>query len=217
MWQQAAALLALVDRRGEEVFRATSASYGLGPGRGPAHVISLSPRGGGHEGNITVLVSGTMFHDHGDVRCRFCSIDVPGEVQHHGAITCVVPPFRRFSERAGKPPRLPFGCMVHVSMNGVDYTRRGVGPFLYYNLSHIAIAALRPSGGRRSGGTLVRLRGTGFVDHGGAVQGPKCRFGDLVVPATVTSHEELECVSPAVHTNAPLQVPVWVTLNGYTD
>ena len=38
-----------------------------------------------------------------------------------------------------------------------------------------------------------------------------------MVPATLISHEELECLSPPADPMEPGQVPVWVTLNGYTD
>ena len=110
------------------------------------HVISLSQGAVDMKAHHS-LVSGTMFHDHGDVRCRFCSIDVPGRC----STTAPSPascPIQTLLRRAGKPP-VSFGCMVHVSMNGVDYTQR-CRSVLYYNLSHIAIAALRPSGGRRS-------------------------------------------------------------------
>ena len=92
-------------------------------------------------------------------------------------------------------------------MNGVDYTGRAGVPFMYYNVSQVAIATMRPSGGRRSGGTLVRLRGTSFVDYGGAAWGPKCRFGDLVVRATLVSHEEVRCVSPATELPEGTDVP----------
>ena len=208
------------DWRGETVFDVTpraAASHHRGPSDGRAHVVSLSPRGASAAGNVSVLVSGAAFQDHGDVRCRFGLIEVRGRVHHQGAITCVAPPFAWFAERSGPPPKIPFGCMVDVTMNGVDYTGRTGVPFMYYNVSQVAIATMRPSGGRRSGGTLVRLRGTSFVDYGGAAWGPKCRFGDLVVRATLVSHEEVRCVSPATELPEGTDVPVWVSLNGYTD
>lgn len=213
------------DHHGEVVFDAgnSMASHWQGPNHRRAHITGLSPRGSGLGGNVTVLVSGAAFQDWGDVKCRFCSVEVRGHVLHSGAITCIAPPISEFRRRTGAPPlTASMSCRVDITLNGVDFTRDSpAGPFWYYNLSHIMVATLRPSGGGYEGGTLVTLTGTGFVDYGGGTQGLKCRFGPSVVPATVVSHQQARCITPPLAREARGDtngsVPVWISLNGYTD
>ena len=76
---------------------------------------------------------------------------------------------------------------------------------------------VRPSGGPPSGGTLVNLSGTFFRDYGGGVQGPRCRFGSVVVPATLLSFTQAQCLSPPHPAGDAERVPVSLSLNGYTD
>ena len=210
------------DRRGEIVFEVGQAavSHSWGPKYGRAHVLAVSPSGADLAGDVTVLVSGAAFHDFGDVRCRFCSIAVRGTVHHPGAITCVAPSYEELVQRGGTPPSIPTSCNVDVTLNGVDYTGRPKWGFWYFNRSKISLATMRPSGGGLAGGTRISLTGTSFFDYGGGVgvQGAKCRFGDNVVPATITTAQEAHCISPPT-TAQPLDsdVPVWLSLNGYTD
>jgi hypothetical protein len=104
--------------------------------------------------------------------------------------------------------------MLQVSLNGITFAKTGVR-FWFYNLSNVLVAGLHPSGGPPAGGTLVNISGQGFVDYGGGVQGPRCRFGTRVVPATLQSLETASCYSPAQA--AVADVPVWLSLNGYSD
>ena len=70
---------------------------------------------------------------------------------------------------------------------------------------------------RPSGGTLVNVSGTFFRDYGGGVQGPRCRFGSVVVPATLLSFTQAQCLSPPHPAGDAERVPVSLSLNGYTD
>lgn len=212
--------LPLVDRRGERVIDEWRAPP-VKP-TGPPAVLSISPSGAAADGNITVIISGESFRDYGDVKCRFCSIEVRGYVVHNGAITCEVPPVSALPLRMeGQAITLPTSCAVDVTFNGVDYTKNSKAVFTYYNLSAIAIATMHPSGGPTAGGTVVNLRGINFADYGGGVQGLKCRFGSSVVSATMVSQRTVRCLSPPTPSSAgvalPSFVPVYLTLNGYTD
>ena len=182
--------------------------------RGEPSVLRLSPSGSSTDGNVTVLVSGTAFVHYGDVKVRFCSVEVQGHVLHEGAITCEAPPLRRLPPRQGfsASPVQTHACKVEVSLNGVDFTRSGAS-FWYYNLSAIAVARMHPAGGPVAGGTVVYLEGVGFADFGGGVR-PKCRFAEQVVDATIESSQTARCLSPPT---AATSAPVWLTLNGYTD
>ena len=65
--------------------------------------------------------------------------------------------------------------------------------FTYYDMKHVAISLVTPSGGPRAGDTQVGVRGVGFRDFTSGVagigelvhepdgilkQGIKCKFGD---------------------------------------
>ena len=204
----------LLDREGEAVHTVWAQPTSMvGPDRGKPAILLLSPTGGTPEGNVTVMVAGVAFRDLGDVRCRFCTAEVRGFVLHRGAITCTAPPVSAFVPTLAPAELvLPTVCSVDVTLNGVDYTSNPDARFWY---SRATVATMRPSGGPLAGGTRVALRGTGFADYGGGVQGAKCRFGDAVVPATISSHQTAHCVSPP--TASPSDAPVWLSLNGYTD
>ena len=208
------ALPELHDWRGERVlpeWQQPTARYG----RGEPTIRVISPSGGSNAGNITVMVSGTAFRNFGDVKVKFCSVEVRGYVLNEGTITCISPPVSALHRGSGFTPSpvQSTACQVYVTLNGVDYTS-SFGTFWYYNLTAVSIAKVRPSGGPVAGGTLVNLTGVGFVNLGGGVQGPKCRFGELVVPATVISHNLARCRSPPTLAKF---VPLWLTLDGYTD
>ena len=104
-----------------------------------------------------------------------------------------------------------------VSLNGVDFKASQFVTFSYYDLGRVLLAAVRPSGGPPSGGTLVNVSGTFFRDYGGGVQGPRCRFGSVVVPATLLSFTQAQCLSPPHPAGDAERVPVSLSLNGYTD
>ena len=177
-------------------------------------MVQLSPKGADAPGDIAVLVLGTAFRDFGDAKCKFGSAEVPARVHHTGAITCTAP---HSKDAMIVPPYYPFQMPVMISLNGVNFKGSHLATFWYYNLSRVLVAAVRPSGGPPSGGTLVNVSGTLFTDYGGAVQGPKCRFGSVVVPATLLSITQAQCIAPPQPQGAPESVPVSISLNGYTD
>ena len=111
----------------------------------------------------------------------------------------------------------PIEIPVMISLNGVDFKGSQFATFWYYDLSRVLVAAVRPSGGPPSGGTLVNVSGTLFSNYGGGVQGPRCRFGSVVVPATLLSSTQAQCIAPSQPLGSPELVPVSISLNGYTD
>ena len=83
---------------------------------------------------------------------------------------------------------------LNADVSSHSLTADGV-VFDYYDASAVAITSTEPLGGPAAGGTVVTVRGSGFVDRGGV----HCRFGsatEAVVPATLRSATELVCVSP---------------------
>ena len=217
-----------------------------GPPRGRASIISISPAGGHLEGNITVLVRGAAFHNWGactilillicacacaalsshshlatgaagDVRCRFCSVEVPGTVVHEDAIACVAPRATRLVAREVPTRSISSlrACTVDITLNGEDFTGTSGSIFTYYDSSLISLVSIRPSGGPLQGGTAVNVTGTAFHDYGGGIHGPRCRFGNAVTLATIVSSQLAHCASPPYA--IPSNVTVQLTLNGYTD
>ena len=80
-------------------------------------------------------------------------------------------------------------CDVSVSYNGQEYSQSlGV---IFDDVP--IISDISPGTGSSSGGTLVRLRGSGFVVPTAGYTTPStyCRFGTLLSPATVVSDTEV--------------------------
>ena len=166
------------------------------------HGDAREPRAADAAGNITVLVTGTSFDDFGDVSCRFGVAAVPAHLHHHGALTCIVPPLsaaipttEHYPTHLSTQPAVARAAHHHAQ-------RRRLQPSLprvyYFNTSRVSVAALHPSGGPAAGGTLVNVSGANFVDHSGGVasSGPKCKFGRVVVPATILSLDQARCRAP---------------------
>ena len=112
---------------------------------------------------------------------------------------------------------LPVEISVDVTLNGVDYTgSSAAGHFFYYNTSSLSLASIQPSGGPLDGGTMMNMTGVGFYDYGGGIHGARCVFGARVVRATILAGNMVQCISPPAEPTAPLAVPMYLSLNGYT-
>ena len=61
---------------------------------------------------------------------------------------------------------------LNADVSSHSLTADGV-VFDYYDASAVAITSTEPLGGPAAGGTVVTVRGSGFVDRGGVY----CRFG----------------------------------------
>ena len=168
---------------------------------------------------------GTAFRNFGDPKCRFGTVHVPATVHHAVALSCTAPsaslvmrpPGAAYASLAEEQVTLPQSCALQVLLNGVNFAKTSLR-FWYYDLAAVHIASIHPSGGPSWGGTRVNITGIGFTDRGGLVRGPKCRFGDRVVPATVTASHEMRCDSPAAESAPDASVArVWISINGYAD
>ena len=82
-------------------------------------------------------------------------------------------------------------------------------------MERVTIAALEPSRGSAAGGTVVLVRGSGFLPAPGAA----CRFGAAPpVPATWLSDSTLTCISPPAPAGATGRaLPFALTFNGGVD
>jgi hypothetical protein len=135
------------------------------------------------------------------VLCRFDGITAVPQSVSTSLISCHVPSNSWISSSA------PASVLVEVL----------VGPYAFSNVDvkffldeMFMIESIAPLGGSVSGGTLLTITGTGFSVE--AV--PTCRFGALVVPATIISSTTLTCTSPSQLLSATGAATVSVSMNG---
>ncbi|CAN0555402.1 unnamed protein product, partial [Ectocarpus sp. 12 AP-2014] len=117
-------------------------------------VTTLWPSSGSSNGGTVVRVQGTGFLNSTTAFCRFgdggiVSIDA---IFDSTRVVCTSPP---------KGDTLPTQVTVEVTNNGLDWTSSGV---VYTYLPPITITGVSPKVGPLSGGTVVRVRGSGFED-----------------------------------------------------
>ena len=118
----------------------------------PPQVWQITPSGASGAGNVTVVLSGAALVDYGDVRCKFCSVEVRGYVLHSGAVSCIAPPASAIPSRDGSERAnviLPTACIVDVTLHGPDgYTGVSTVVFHYFNISQVTVALMQPSNPR---------------------------------------------------------------------
>ena len=155
---------------------------------------AFHPRGGPLSGNTSIAVSGLRLHPLGDVRCRFgvLNAEVNATITDEHSLACVSP--SNWNQRAAA-----LTVDLSITLNGQDYlqAKPHQSTFSYYALdadpTGLSVRRLDPAGGPERGGTLVRVSGSGFIDHGGLL----CKFaGEPAVPATRLTSETLRCYSP---------------------
>jgi hypothetical protein len=151
-------------------------------------ITDIKPRFGGEDRGRTVTITGSNFFKSDSWVCRFGGLPpVSAKWTSTSAITCPT------------PPHPPGRVQVAISANGVDYLPAMLG---FHYRPAFTLTSLSPAGGPISGGPVVRILGTGFVD-----EVYECFFGDTPVPATFLSPVELECTAPP-HVPGPVNVTV---------
>ena len=169
-------------------------------------MASLSPSTGAVPGGTLVTVNGTAFDAGGAYRCGFGAAGVSEATRVDDAtLRCVSPA----APEAGLQP-------LEVSLNARDFTIDAVG-FLYYELVDLTRDdSLLPANGPFAGGTTVAVRGGDVSLRGGSHY--RCRFGEVVVPATYVAdaptatldlgrHEQGRPAYVGPHPNARLLPP----------
>ncbi|CAM9286748.1 unnamed protein product, partial [Phaeothamnion confervicola] len=128
-------------------------------------------------GGAAITITGRNFLRGNQLACWFGSVPVPALWISAEAIVCTAP-----------PALLPGARELTVSDNGVDFVPAGA--FGYVPAA--TVSAIEPSIGPASGGTTVRVLGTGFSVLGR----PVCFFGSAPATAAVVSDTEALCQSP---------------------
>ncbi|KAH8076572.1 hypothetical protein JL721_583 [Aureococcus anophagefferens] len=150
--------------------------------RAPPSIDALAPASGVADGGTEVIVLGRGWTASDVVTCRFgAAAPVAGFHIKRGAVVCEAPPNKGGAKVA-----------LALALNGVDY--EGAGAVTYSYANRPTVASLAPKRGPRGRGTLVTIRGSGFVGDGGVTV---CRFGDApksrALEATATA---VTCVAP---------------------
>ncbi|CAM9095296.1 unnamed protein product [Chrysoparadoxa australica] len=157
-------------------------------------VSELLPSSGAVSGGTGITVKGSGFRSSPNLAVRFGLIDVPATFLSSTELHCEA------------PPSVQGPVAVSVTSNGAYFTASEVD-FEYVNV--VTVTAVEPLQGSVVGGTLVTVRGSGFLDSNGL----SCSFGAVgTVDAVYISESEISCEAPAAP--AAGQVAVEVTVNG---
>jgi len=167
-------------------------------------VALLQPYGGPAGGGTTVVVMGHHFAVRGpSIECQFGNLSrVSATFLNESAITCVSPPsphvLGSFEDYA-----------LEVTLNGEsNFLTDSRIPFVYYNHNEtLAVSAIYPQAGPKSGGNSITVYGAGFRVLGGNLR-YTCPEDEVRVqeckppPLAEETNRGLQCVFgdlPAVH------------------
>ena len=208
------------------------ADAGAGPPGCTEGLSGLTPVGGPRGGQTRVTIYGAGFTAFSQlvehVRCRWqapivdaiaaqiggvLGLDPPesGALEHsEGRIVCLSPP-----ARAGASELVN----LTLSLNARDFGDTGLA-FQYYQQPRVD--TITPSGGHRTGGTVVTIVGDGFdvLDGGAHVS---CQYGSPYNPAynarytitrpSVVSRDKVVCLAPSTKVTDTREL--WIALNGF--
>lgn len=163
------------------------------------YVSTVEPRSGSTLGGTPVTLRGFGFNNASALTCGFEEpsgriIKTPALRASSGMAVCSSPPRR--SDKgvapvlAGGSAHNPSIVSILVSLNGMDFTKRGP-QYVYYE--PVEVTTVFPSLGSISGGTLVTITGRNFLPS----EGLSCRFGiSAPSPADFIASNALRCVTP---------------------
>ena len=161
----------------------------------PPVVSGFYPERGPLSGSTQVVIRGARLGGGSHYVCSFGELVVPASFDESGGtVHCAS------AARAAGP------AMLEVSLNAQQYTNSSVR-FEYYANPEVSLAS--PDAGPTSGGTLVRVHGSG-LDAGADC---RCRFGETEVNASLDRYTLL-CISPSVEClDPPCMLNLSVSLN----
>ena len=167
-------------------------------------ISGITPQGGPSDGGTRIVVRGTQL-EWLPAACVFSETSQPlqdsavdATVINSTHAACMSPQFSANGSQT---------VSLQLTLNGErsePRLARGTLQFAFYDASAVRIDSIAPQGGPAEGGTLVVIRGAGYVDRGGLF----CRFGadpSSMSPATLHSSTELSCLStPRTDSTSPL-------------
>lgn len=165
-------------------------------------VFGVFPALGSINGGTVVTIVGRHFLPSEALSCRFGAFTVsPGEFISSDAIRCSAPP----------SPDGPTKVEISVSNNLVDFSEPSIATAFEYH-PQTRLESIDPKAGPLLGGTTVAIEGGTFSAAATAQAQLACRFGRIVVKATVQSPTRIICQTPK--STVEKYVPVQVTVNG---
>ncbi|CAM9115079.1 unnamed protein product, partial [Sphacelaria rigidula] len=164
------------------------------------YISTVEPRSGSNLGGTPVTLRGFGFNNASALTCGFEErngkiVKTPALRASVGMVVCSSPPLHN-----------PSIVSVLVSLNGLDFTRRGP-QYVYYE--PVEVVTVFPSLGSINGGTFVTITGRNFLPS----EGLSCRFGmSAPSPADFIASNALRCVTPPAPAG-PATVEVTVSNN----
>ena len=174
-----------------------------------AAVTSISPSFGPITGGTRVVLTGTGFPRTNKLQCRFGErgILVPAIWVAPTVVECIVPMVTTVQS-----------VLVQLTSNTVDFTTPS-DDILFSYIPPVRVLDISPSQGPSRGGTVVTVRGSGFVSNDPTIsQLYKCSFGLNIVRAIMINSTHIRCTVPSI-SSSDLSVTVKVSTNGvqFTD
>lgn len=158
---------------------------------GAPAVDGLHPSRGSIMGGLKVRVRGRSFVNSTNLACMFGEAGVvTATFVSPTEIDCEVPSFGA-----------PISQDLEITVNGIDFTSDG-NVFTYTETP--AMFSATPDSGSASGGTVVVVEGTNFVDSGDL----SCRFGDSSVSGRWVSSQVIQCVAPVGVANTTVSLSI---------
>lgn len=142
-------------------------------------ILSIIPNRGPYGGGTTVVVVGTNFVDTEDLQCVFGALSVAARWVSPAMAVCASAPGEDIAT-------VPF----ELTTNGVASMS---APVFFSYQEYPTVSTLVPSFGSIQGGTLISLRGKGFVFSSEI----RARFGNTSVSVAFVSAQELRCIAPS--------------------
>ena len=162
-------------------------------------ITKLTPPNGPVTGGTVVTVAGNNFVNATTLQCIF------------GSNLATVVTFNSVSEIQCAAPAAAAGtASVDITLNGQDYTALYV-PYRYDAV--IGITQVKPSTGPQSGGTLVTLIGTNFLNSPLTL----CRFGTVPRNTTWLGATAVTCFAPAAQSTGNVSIEATNNAQDYTN
>ena len=167
---------------------------------------SVTPSAGPALGGTPVTLVGAHFSSRSAelsyLLCRFNETTSQAVWRNSTVVVCAAPAVVALSVGAS----LPRVVAVQVTNNVVDFS--GSAAHFQY-LASARLAALRPTAGPRTGGSLVTLMGSDFAP------GPmRCHFGQVGVVSSYVAPHTVQCVAPPRAAGAWSRVLVRLSVDG---
>ena len=149
------------------------------------------PLAGPESGGTLLTIVGAGFTEAGPFICEFGSLShvVPASRMDSATLSCL------------SPPHMPGAVPLRLSMNGQQFVATD---FMFEYLMESTVRSIVPSFGPWHGGTLIEVKGEGFVNSSAL----SCFLARRRVPAIFVDGGHVQCITPTstIHESGPLEV-----------